>query len=78
MMLEQKPSSASSLRFWIETGATSNPRLPFGDDKAIERQAVEDFAQRADADAIVLLETFKLELLTGAETPKICRCGFGR
>src|SRR5882724_11346465 len=38
--------------------------------KTFRGEPVEDFAQRRDADAVVLLEALKPELLTGAEPAK--------
>ena len=51
------------MKLSADTGATSKPARAFGDDQAFGRQPVQQFAQRADADAVGILERFEPELL---------------
>src|SRR4051812_41157781 len=44
--------------------------MAFGDDQALAREPIEQFAQCGDAGAVILLEIFELQLLAGRQPSK--------
>jgi hypothetical protein len=71
-------SSANSFKFSAETRRHLEAASSLGQDQTLRGEAAQNLAQRADADAVALLEPVELELLSrpqpakndvGADTP---------
>ena len=67
MGLEQQPKLGELAQILRRNRRDLEAALAFGHHEPLGRQAVQQFAQRADARAIVLAQAVELELLAGRE-----------